>query len=43
MEPIRAVIPAGGSSIRMNGINKLVATVAGLPVIVRTIKAFDEL
>jgi 2-C-methyl-D-erythritol 4-phosphate cytidylyltransferase len=43
MEPIRTVIPAGGSSIRMNGVNKLVAKVAGLPVIVRTIKAFDEL
>jgi len=43
MELIRVVIPAGGSSSRMGGINKLIAKVGGLPVIVRTIKAFHEL
>ncbi|MFA5341000.1 MAG: 2-C-methyl-D-erythritol 4-phosphate cytidylyltransferase [Clostridia bacterium] len=43
MEPIRAVIASGGTSSRMGGINKLLAILDGIPVIVRTVKAFHNL
>lgn len=43
MESIRVIIPAGGSSQRMEGTNKLLAMIGGLPVIIRTLKAFTKL
>lgn len=39
---ISAVIAAGGSSARMGGENKLLTEVAGLPVLVHTLRAFDQ-
>ena len=43
MEPVRAVIAAGGTSSRMSGINKLLALLDGIPVIIRTVKAFHDI
>ena len=43
MEPIRVVIPAGGSSSRMGGVNKLTAMLGDYPVIIHTLKAFHSL
>ncbi len=43
MEPVRAVIASGGTSSRMGGINKLLAILDGIPVIIRTVKAFHDL
>ena len=37
-----AVIAAGGSSARMGGENKLLAEIAGLPVLIHTLQAFDR-
>ncbi len=37
-----AVIAAAGRSERMGGINKIFAEISGIPVIVRTVKAFQE-
>ena len=37
-----AVIVCAGSASRMNGVNKIFASVGGVPVIVRTLRAFDE-
>lgn len=39
---ITAVIAAGGSSARMGGENKLLSEIAGLPVLVHTLRAFDQ-
>lgn len=39
---ITAIIAAAGSSSRMNGINKLLAEVEGMPVIARTIDKFNN-
>ena len=39
---ITVVIAAGGSSARMGGENKLLAEIAGLPVLVHTMRAFDR-
>lgn len=39
---ITAIIAAAGSSSRMNGINKLLAEVEGMPVIARTIEKFNN-
>lgn len=36
------IIVAGGSSTRMNGIDKITAELAGIPVIVRTMLAFER-
>jgi len=38
---ITVVVAAGGSSARMGGENKLLSEVAGLPVLVHTLRAFD--
>ena len=43
MGPIRAIIASGGTSSRMGGINKLTAILDGIPVIIRTVKAFYDL
>lgn len=43
MTPISAVIVAGGTSSRMQGVDKLMCEVGGIPVIVRTVGAFDRL
>lgn len=40
---ISAIIVAGGSSSRMKGTDKLMCEVGGIPVIIRTIRAFDIL
>lgn len=37
-----AIILAGGSSTRMNGINKQLAVLEGIPVIVRSALAFER-
>lgn len=37
-----AVIPAAGSSSRMGGVNKLLHNLDGIPVLVRTLKVFQE-
>jgi CTP:molybdopterin cytidylyltransferase MocA len=42
MESVSVVIAAGGKSGRMDGINKLLAPLGGVPVIIRTVKAFHE-
>ena len=39
---ISAVIAAGGSSTRMGGENKLLAELGGLPVLARTMAAFEN-
>lgn len=39
---ITVVIAAGGSSTRMGGENKLLAEIAGQPVLVHTLRAFDR-
>ena len=39
---ITAIIAAAGSSSRMNGINKLLFEIDGVPVIARTIDKFDK-
>ena len=38
---VAAVIAAGGSSTRMKGGNKLLAEVAGMPVLAHTLRAFE--
>ncbi len=40
---ISVILPCGGNSSRMGGRNKLLETLAGTPVIVRTMRAFDEI
>ena len=39
---VSAVIPAAGSSSRMKGVNKLKAVVGGMPVLARTLLAFEN-
>lgn len=39
---VTAVIAAGGASTRMGGENKLLAEVAGLPVLAHTLRAFQQ-
>lgn len=39
---VSAVIPAAGSSSRMKGVNKLKAVVGGMPVLARTLLAFQH-
>lgn len=39
---VAAVIVCGGSSSRMNGINKIFAPICGVPLIVRTVSAFES-
>lgn len=43
MESVSVVIAAGGTSGRMEGINKLLAPLGGVPVIIRTVKAFHDI
>jgi 2-C-methyl-D-erythritol 4-phosphate cytidylyltransferase len=42
MVVVKAVIVAGGSSSRMEGVDKIFATIAGKPVIAYTIDAFER-
>lgn len=42
MSEVSAVIVAAGSSTRMNGIDKQTASVAGVPVIARTMSVFEK-
>lgn len=37
-----AIILAGGSSTRMNGVNKQLAALEGIPVVVRSALAFEH-
>ena len=39
---VSVIIVCGGSSSRMNGIDKIFAEIDGVPVVVRTIKAFEN-
>lgn len=39
---VAAVIVCGGSSSRMNGVNKIFAPICGVPVAARTISAFES-
>jgi len=42
LKPCGAVIVAAGTASRMKGIDKIVTPIAGEPVIVRTVKAFQD-
>lgn len=41
-DALPVIIVAGGSSLRMNGIDKQLAEICGIPVIVRTMLAFEN-
>lgn len=43
MEKISVIIAAAGNASRMNGINKITAGLCGVPVVVRSMQAFDGL
>lgn len=41
-DAVPVILVAGGSSVRMNGIDKQLAEIGGIPVIVRTMLAFEN-
>ena len=40
---VSVIIPAAGNATRMNGIHKTMYRLAGVPVLIRTLKAFQNI